>query len=558
VDRLAGELLSGLSAGPFEQLTRIAATTTTSLPALKGYLEGERHFRAGRFEEAERAFRHATTEDSTFALAYYWLSLAAWWTDDAATLDQAAARAVRLSDRLRPQDRRVLDGWQAFLGGDAPGAERIYRKIVRDEPENVEAWLQLGELLFHTGPRRGRAEAEARPAFERVLEFEPEHISAILHLARLAAADGRRRDLDSLARRALRIGATGEWATEARLHLAFASGQTGALDAVVASLRTQPEGRSWNGAHYIALAHGDIAGARRLVTILTDPARTTRVRAFGHIGLGYLALAEGRLRAAGVELDRAAALDPVMTLEYRGVVALLPFVSAAPAELQALRDSTSRLATIRRPAPPRDNPWPTAHEGIQQDIAVYLPARLALRAGDVMAARRGLDQLTARARQAPPTAVVHDLVASLQAQLAVSANRPADAIRELELAQAIDARADQVGSSPYYSQGLERFTYASLLEASGWMEDAALWYGSFSASSIFDLVFLAPSHLRRGAIAERLGRLVEARHQYEAALALWADCDPDLRPLTDQARTRLAALGASTANSSPDRSLTHD
>jgi DNA-binding SARP family transcriptional activator/tetratricopeptide (TPR) repeat protein len=542
VDRLAGRLLSAINAGPFEQLTRIAVTTTSSLPALKAYLEGERHFRGGRFEEAERAFRHATAEDSTFALAFYWLSLAAWWTDDAATLDQAAATAVRLSGRLRPQDRRILDGWQAFLLGDVTGAERIYREIVRDEPEHVEAWLQLGELLFHAGPRRGRAEAEARPAFERVLEFEPEHISAILHLARIAAADGRKSDLDSLTRRALSIGATGEWATEARLHLALASGNAAALDSVVASLRTQPEGRAWNGAHYIALAHGDIAGARRLVAILTDAARASRVRAFGDIGLAYLALAEGRLRTAAEELGRAGALDPAMALEYRGIVALLPFVPVVPGSLAGLRDSVSRLPTIRRPLPPGENPWPTAHEGIQQDIALYLSARLALRAGDVMAARRGLEQLAARASPLPPQAVVHDLAASLRAALAVSANRPADALRELEQVQAIDPRADQVGSSPYYSQGLERFAYAMLLEASGRAEDAAVWYGSFSASSIFDLVFLAPSYLRRGAIAEGFGRPDEARRHYERAVALWSDCDPELRPFVDTARTRLAAL----------------
>ncbi len=551
VDKLAGQLLSGLSDSPYEQLTRLAATTTSSLPALKAYLEGERLFRDGAFEAAARAFRHAATEDTTFALAYYWLSVAAWWTDDAATLDQAAAAAVRFSGRLRTQDRRILDGWQAFLRGDATGAERIYRAIVREDPEHVEAWLQLGELLFHSGPRRGRAVSEARPAFERVLEFEPEHISAILHLARLAAAAGRRRDLDSLAERALRIGATGEWATEARLHLAFARRDVGALDAVLRELRTQPEGRAWNGAHYIAIAHGDLAGARRLVTLLTDAARPTRVRAFGHIGLAYLALAEGRLRAAGEALDRAAALDPVAALEYRGIVALLPFVPVAPDHLDALRDSVSRLAEIRQRPLATAHLWPTSHDGVHRDIAQYLSARIAFRAGDSTAARRGLDELAGRARRATPDALVYDLAAALRAEFAAAADRPTDALRELEGVLAIDARVDQVGSSPFYSQGLERFTYASLLEASGRLEDAALWYGSFSGISIFDLVFLAPSHVRRGRIAERLGQPAEARRHYEAALALWPDCDAELRPVIDEARNRLAALQPEIAAPAP-------
>src|SRR5688572_5405397 len=97
---------------------------------------------------------------------------------------------------------------------------------------------------------------------------------------------------------------------------------------------------------------------------------------------------------------RAAALDPVAALEYCGIVALLPFVSLAPGELDALRDSVSRLAEARHPAPATTNLWPTAHDGVHHDIAAYLLARIALRAGDTTAARQGLDHLAARARHA--------------------------------------------------------------------------------------------------------------------------------------------------------------
>src|SRR5690606_13052702 len=72
VDGVAGQLLTGLSRGPYEQLTRVAATTTASLPALKTYLEGERLFRQGDFQPAARAFQRAVVEDTTFSLAYYW------------------------------------------------------------------------------------------------------------------------------------------------------------------------------------------------------------------------------------------------------------------------------------------------------------------------------------------------------------------------------------------------------------------------------------------------------------------------------------------------------
>jgi hypothetical protein len=225
-------------------------------------------------------------------------------------------------------------------------------------------------------------------------------------------------------------------------------------------------------------------------------------------------------------------------------IPLLPFIKAGPGELAALRDSVSRSAATPRRSPGTGETWPTAHDEIRREIATYLLARLALRAGDTISARLGVAKLASWARSAGPRAVVHDLAASVRAQLAMDAGRPADALRELEAIQVIDARVDQVGASPFYSQGLDRFAYASLLEAAGRLEEAAVWYGSFAASSIFDLVFLAPSHLRRGMIAERLGRAAEARRHYQAAVALWGDCDPPLRWVTEQARARLAALPA--------------
>jgi TolB-like protein len=54
VDRLAAQLLVSGGAGEASRVTRLAAVTTASLPALKAYLEGEAAFRAGRFEVAVR------------------------------------------------------------------------------------------------------------------------------------------------------------------------------------------------------------------------------------------------------------------------------------------------------------------------------------------------------------------------------------------------------------------------------------------------------------------------------------------------------------------------
>ena len=544
VDALAGRLLSGLNPGPYEQLTRVAATTTSSLPALKAYLEGERLFRSGAFHPAARAFQRAVDEDTTFALAYYWLSVASWWADDSKVIDSAASRAVQYGGRLSERDRRLFQAWDAFLGGDAPEAERIYRQILGLEPENVEAWLQLGEVLFHSGPRRGYSMSAARRPFERVLFFEPEHTSALLHLARIAASEGRSSELDSLARRILQLNANGEWGVEARALRAFAEGDLAEQRQVIADLRTANEGRVWNIARYVAVGARDLDGARHLVELLTERTRPPEVRAFGHVALAHLEMARGRLRAADEAFQRAALLDPVPTLEHRALLALLPFLPVSTARLLALRDSVTHEIVLV-PARLETSHLANLHDGVHPEIRAYLAAGLSLRVGDTAATELFVQQLE-RARRTPEAATVaRDAAGSIRAQLAQRAGRTVEAARALEEVHRLEARVGLIGGSPFYSQGLERYLYAGLLQSEGRLEDASRWYGSFSSNSIFDFVYLAPSHIRRGRILERLGRQEEAAEHYRLALNLYDESDPEFRPLVREAQDGLARVAGS-------------
>lgn len=522
VDGLAGRLLSGLNPGPYEQLTRVAATTTNSLPALKFYLEGERLFRNGAFHPAARAFQRAINEDTTFALAYYWLSVASWWADDSKAIDSAASRSVQFGGRLSERGRRLFQPWDAFLRGDAPGAERIYRQIVGLEPENVEAWLQLGEVLFHSGPRRGYPMAAARRPFERVLFFEPEHTSALLHLARIAASEGRTAELDSLARRILKLNLDGEWAVEARALRCFAEGDRNEQRQVIDELRTANEGRVWNIARYVAVGAQDLDGPRRLIELLTEPTRPAEVRAFGDVALAHLELARGHSRAANAALQRASLLDPVPALEHRALLALLPFLADRGEQLRDLRDSVTRPLSSVAPIPLETSHLANLHDGVHQEIRAYLAAGLSLRMGDT----------------------AHDAAESIRAQLVQGAGRTAEATRALEEVQRLEARVGLIGGSPFYSQGLERYLYAGLLEKQGRLEDAIRWYGSFASNSIFDFVYLAPSHIRMARLFERLGRAQEATEHYRRALDLYGESDPEFRPLRQEAEAGLARVTA--------------
>lgn len=179
VDEIARQIVAARYGEPGARLVRRAAVTTRSIAALRAYLEGERAFRTGVVDGAVEAFRHAVREDSGFALAYYRLSVALEWAGaEWQDLRHAAEEALRRADRLSQHDRWLVEALVAWRRGAAVAAESLYSNIVGRYPEDVEAWFQLGEVLFHQNPLRGRPLAEARVPFERVLALEPENIGA--------------------------------------------------------------------------------------------------------------------------------------------------------------------------------------------------------------------------------------------------------------------------------------------------------------------------------------------------------------------------------------------
>ena len=71
LDRLARDLLAERDTGAASRGTRLAAMTTSSVVALKAYLQGEAEFRSSHFLPAIDWFRRATDTDPLFALAYH-------------------------------------------------------------------------------------------------------------------------------------------------------------------------------------------------------------------------------------------------------------------------------------------------------------------------------------------------------------------------------------------------------------------------------------------------------------------------------------------------------
>ena len=125
VDLLAIKLLA---LGAREGQARVVSLTSTSLPSLRSYLDGETALRHGAYRAAAQKFQEALGQDSTFALAGLGYARAQEWFGGSS--DPQLAVAWRYRDRLAPRDRALLE---VYIGKryPAPTGRRDYIKSAR-------------------------------------------------------------------------------------------------------------------------------------------------------------------------------------------------------------------------------------------------------------------------------------------------------------------------------------------------------------------------------------------------------------------------------------------
>lgn len=491
VDSLAGTLLEGMSDQADRRLTRPASGTAPSLAAMKAYLEGEQLFRQGRSQAAFDAFSRAAAVDTAFALASYWASVAGWWAEESDTIIAYADQALRHGSQVPERDRLLLVAWDTLLSGDAREAERIYRAVLGVEPDNVAAWFQLGEVLFHYATRRGTPITDSRIAFERVLAYEPNEPGALMHLARIAAAEGELAALDSLGTRLAGVDSIGEWRQEFDALRAATRHDTAGLRRSAVALRGAPDGRIWNQALYGWRAGLDVDGTRLLLEPMISPDRAPEVRARGHAALAWLALAQGRMPQFSDELDRAAALEPLLALEHGALALVMPFVDASPSELADTRRLLMRWDVAAMRARIGASHVGGIHDDAHGTILDYLVGSLSARMGDLREAER---RATVLERSGAGTDALAryalSCAASVRAQVAIQEGRDPEASALLATTLQLESRITRAGASPFYVRGLERYLLAESLRRQGRDREAGPWYHSFQ-DALFDAPYLA-------------------------------------------------------------------
>jgi len=544
VDGLATQLLVGTTSGPEGRVTRVASVTTSSLAAYKAYLDGEAAFRAGRADSAVAAFERAVGLDSAFALAYYRLSVAAEWaTLSGSFIARTAEQAVRLSDRLADHDRLLLRALLATRRGAVAQAEGLYRNILGTYPDDIEAWSQLGEVLFHYGPEQGRSIAESRAPFERVLYFDPGYVSSLVHLARIAAVEGRHADLDSIVGLIDKLSPSSDRELEMRVLRAYALGDVPAQQSVLAELGRASDATLTLPVWDVAVFAGDLEGAQAVARALTDPTRSVDAQAAGHVTLAYLALAGGKVAAARAELRRAGALDSVRALEYGTLLELTPFLEAPAPILDTARRGLERLTAADLPPSAHSAVYFSAHDGFHHLLREYLLGLVNARLGDFAAAERQAATLARVTGPAAAATLPADLALEIRAEVAIKQGAPESALTLLRQTVG-ESWYEYHFSSPFLAGSRERYRRAGLEASHGDARRAIALFGGFEGFSGYALIYAGPSHLRRAALYEGLGDRPAAALHYARFLKMWQDCDPEFRPQLDSARAGYARVSS--------------
>lgn len=540
VDRVTAQIAVAHGTPSGARLARLAAVTTPSLEALKAYLEAQSAYRANDLFGAIPAYQRAVAADSTFALAWYGLASAASWMLRPGLEQHAAAEAVRYAGGLSSRDRTLLAGFAAYSRGEADSAERMAASIA-EQYDDIEAWVLLGEVLYHHNWRRGRSATESRRAWERVLALDPRYWPALQHLAEVAALEGDAREADSLLARYERSVGSERATLASRALRAYAFGDDAARAVVEPQLASDRGFWLILSVWYVGVYGRDLDDAQRLARMLVDPLRPPDQQGFGRILLAHLALAKGRWREARAELAIARAHLPAEAQQQELLLSLSPIVATPSGAVDEHRTQLERLAPATAGEPRSSVPWPRPPNSLQPMIRAYLGGMAAARTGNVAAMDRALAQLASMPDPSGVSELAEGFAFSIRAERARALGQRDSALAALERG----ARATPfvaAWTSGIVAQAYERFLRAELLHELGRDDEALRWYATFAENSPYDLVYLAPALLRQAQIHDARGERRLAADRYARFIDRWSECDDEFRPMLTAARSRLESL----------------
>lgn len=165
-------------------------------PAKASYADGVSALQAGDLEVAEKAFDQALKANPRMPQPMIGLADVALRLGKRAQAQQWLEKAVQIA----PNDDAALHAMSVFYftGKEYAKAEETLKETLNKRPDNVRAWLDLGDLYAGSVNRPG----EAITAYREVIKRQPDHAGAYHGLAKALASTGQYGDAEQAFRHA--------------------------------------------------------------------------------------------------------------------------------------------------------------------------------------------------------------------------------------------------------------------------------------------------------------------------------------------------------------------
>jgi tetratricopeptide (TPR) repeat protein len=507
-DRLTRKVLGLLLDRSKEALPSVdlASITTSSFSALKLYLAGERHFRSGEYEAAIEDYEAALEKDSSFALASARLARSYGWTDQYKVARQQSERAYKLSGRLPPRDRAVVQGTVLRYRGQALAAVDTLQQAADRYPDDPGVWYALGEVLVHGYVPPGWPRAEE--AFQQAVELDPGAAHHHQHLVDLGFA--LHRDSALVARRiAAHPGGPLKKIHQLAKDLIFGSPER--RKRTLARLDTVTIAEPRHLAEWAFLHPADAAFSNRVLAKLRS--RSDIDDDFMMWLTGFNDQRQGHLQAIRKRLEEAPSGAGRCPRALWLSLGIWPAESAGEFQWQS------------------DGPPPDTLA--QRELGHYYCTGLGLlaqgqtaEAGELLRHLRG-----ASAVEGLRNELLESAVGELKAYRAWKNG-------DLDRASKLWPDTEFAANWPIVAVP-RAIWYGDLSRDRGNLTDAEGWYLAAWRQPV--------AHERLGQLYEQMGKPEKAAAAYERFIAAWEDADPELQPRVEKARQRLDALQNETA-----------
>jgi tetratricopeptide (TPR) repeat protein/TolB-like protein len=527
VDRLCVEILRSdvlPAAGELPELD-LSRITTSSLPALKAFLQGEQKYRRSRFSEAVAAFSRAVEADTTFAMAFYRISQAYGWVDPfSERTAEYAARALELSDRLPERERLLVQGRARLEQFDPAGIEYLEQFTSR-YPDDIDGWNMLADMYYHVGDFVLVPRDEAQGAFLRSMEMDPGFGPTYIHLidaalveqdsarARELIARHRAIDPESPHARGLALVEALTWGDSASRAQASSGLASAGADALVTAFARF----YWSGNFFPEPA---IAVSQ----VMVEPGMPEAARRLGVVGHTRARLGQGQVRSAREFIATyRAVVEAYGGQTYPEQLAVLWYLNGH-SELAPAQRAADAVAT---------DPTPTDRFYIGAFAASQ--ERWGVAESQILAVEGAADS----ARSAGDDAIATQTISFAKALSGYARLRRGDydAAAE-ELKAAASAMPDRT------IQHFVRFELGKLYLELGDLDQAERYFKSLQFYTQFEggVLMTTPSEYYLGVIAESRGDVEQAKLHYARVVRWWANADPELPPLWEQGQRALERL----------------